>query len=115
MLKRAANVDLTFIPYPGNPAAINALLGGHVTSVFTGYPAAAEQLKSGKLRALATATRSRIDLLPEVPTVAESGSENYEVDFWIGMVAPAKTPKETVSQLAGGSTRHFRHPRPRRS
>jgi len=100
VLKRAAKVDITFVPYLGNAPAISALMGQHVTSALTGYTVVAEQLKSGKLRALASATRTRSELLPDVPTVAESGYKDYEVDFWNGLVAPAKTPKATISQLA---------------
>jgi tripartite-type tricarboxylate transporter receptor subunit TctC len=99
-LKRAARVDMTFVPYPGTAPAINALLGGHVTSYFGNYPVVAEHLKTGKLRLLAVATRTRTEALPEVPTVAESGYKDFVVDFWTGLFAPAKTPKETVSQLA---------------
>jgi tripartite-type tricarboxylate transporter receptor subunit TctC len=101
MLKRAANVDLTFVPYPGNPPAISALLGGHVTAAFTGYPVVAELVRAGKLHALALATRTRIEQLPEIPTVAESGYRDYQVDFWVGVVAPAKTPKKVISELIG--------------
>jgi len=104
MLKRAANVNMTFVPYPGDAPAVNALLGEHVTSAFTPYPGLAEQLKAGKLRALATASRVRDESLPDVPTVAESGFKDYETDFWQGVVAPAKTPKEMVSQMAGWFT-----------
>jgi tripartite-type tricarboxylate transporter receptor subunit TctC len=100
-LKRAAKVDMPFIPYPGGAPALNALLGEHVTSVFITYSTMAEQLKAGKLRALATWSRTRIESLPEVPTIAESGYKDYEMDEWNGVLAPAKTPKETVSQLAG--------------
>jgi tripartite-type tricarboxylate transporter receptor subunit TctC len=67
-LKRAAKVDMTFVPYPGVAPAINALLGEHVTSVLGTYSTVAEQLNAGKLRALATASRTRIEPLPEVPT-----------------------------------------------
>jgi tripartite-type tricarboxylate transporter receptor subunit TctC len=56
------------------------------------------------LRPLAIGSRTRIEALPEVPTVAESGYTDYKVDEWFGMLAPAKTPKETVSQLAGRFT-----------
>ncbi|HEX4828886.1 MAG TPA: tripartite tricarboxylate transporter substrate binding protein [Xanthobacteraceae bacterium] len=100
MLKRAANVDIAFIPYAGDAPAVNALLGGHVTAVFLPYSGVAAQLKAGTLRALATSSRTRIEPLPEVPTVAESGYQGYEVDLWWGIFAPAKTPKGTVSQLA---------------
>ena len=103
-LKRAANVNLTYVPYAGGAPAITALLGEHVTAVFAEYAPVAEYLKAGKLRALATATRTRIEALPEVPTVAESGYKDYEVNLWWGLFAPAKTPKETVSQIAGWFT-----------
>jgi tripartite-type tricarboxylate transporter receptor subunit TctC len=76
-------------------------LGEHVTAFFGGYADAVAQLNTGKLRALATASRTRIESMPTLPTVAESGYEDYETDVWYGLVAPAKTPKETVAQLAG--------------
>jgi tripartite-type tricarboxylate transporter receptor subunit TctC len=104
MLKRAANVNMTYVPYPGAAPAVNALLGEHLTSALVDYAGVAEQLKAGKLRALATGSRTRIELLPEVPTASESGYTDYEADLWIGVLAPAKTPKETVSQLAGWFT-----------
>jgi len=104
MLKRAANLNMTFVPYPGGAPAVTALLGEHVTSVFTDYPTLAAQLKAGKLRALATGSRTRAEALPDVPTVAESGYKDYDVENWFGVSAPAKTPKETVSQLVGWFT-----------
>jgi tripartite-type tricarboxylate transporter receptor subunit TctC len=104
------NVDMTFVPYPGSAPAITALLGEHVTSAFAEYPAPAEQLNAGKLRALATGSRTRIEPLPNVPTVAESGCAGYELDVWYGLVAPMKTPKETVSQLAGWFTAAMQAP-----
>jgi tripartite-type tricarboxylate transporter receptor subunit TctC len=79
-------------------------LGEHVTSALTDYSVVKEQLKAGKLRALATGSRDRIELLPDVPTVAESGYKDYEADIWFGLFAPAMTPKETISQLAGWFT-----------
>jgi tripartite-type tricarboxylate transporter receptor subunit TctC len=109
-LMRAANVNMTFLPYPGVAPAINALLGGHVTSVFASYSTASEQLNAGKLRALAVASRTRIERLPDVPTVAESGYTDYELDYWLGALAPAKTPKETVTQLAAWFTAALQAP-----
>jgi tripartite-type tricarboxylate transporter receptor subunit TctC len=110
MLKRAANVDMTFVPYPGvAPAvfvpypgvapAVNAILGGHVDSALTTYSSVSEQLKAGKLRALAAASKTRIEALPNLPTVAEAGYGDLEVDIWDGLVALAKTRKETISRL----------------
>src|SRR5271154_3466279 len=109
-LKRAAKVEMIFVPYPGVAPAVNALLGDHVTSVLASYSTVAEQLNAGKLRALATGSRTRNESLPEVPTVAESGYKDYEVNEWFGVVAPAKTPKETVSRLAGWFTAALRAP-----
>jgi tripartite-type tricarboxylate transporter receptor subunit TctC len=71
-----------------------------VTSALATYATSAEELNAGKLRALAAATRTRIEALPDVPTVADSGYKDYEVDFWLGLFAPAHTPKAIVSQLA---------------
>ena len=100
-LKLATRIDMTFVPYPGNAAAVNALLGGHITSMFGTYSNVAPHLKSGKLRAIAAGTRTRIEMLPDLPTVAESGFKDYEVTAWFGTFAPAGTPKDTVAQLAG--------------
>jgi tripartite-type tricarboxylate transporter receptor subunit TctC len=101
---RMANVSMTYVPYAGSAPAVNAVLGEHVTSVFVGYAVVAENLKAGKLRALATATLKRIVPLPDVPTFDESGFKELEVDNWFGVIAPAKTPKETLAQLAGWFT-----------
>jgi tripartite-type tricarboxylate transporter receptor subunit TctC len=91
---------MTYIPFSGSGPTVNALLGNHVTAVFAEYPAVAEQIKAGQLRALATGSATRMDALPELPTVAESGYPGFEVDVWWGVFAPAQTPKERVSQLA---------------
>ena len=98
-LKRAAGVNMTYVPYGGGAPAINALLGGHLTAVFAEYAPLANHIKAGTLRALATSSRTRITQLPDLPTVAESGYNDYEVDLWWSVFTPAKTPKETVSKL----------------
>ena len=115
LLGRAAKVDMTYVPYPGSSPAITALIGGHVNSVFADYGTAAEQLKAGALRGLATGSRTRIESLPDVPTVAEAGYNDYEVDPWIGVIAPAKTPKQAISQLAGWFTAALQVPEVKRS
>jgi tripartite-type tricarboxylate transporter receptor subunit TctC len=99
-LKRAAKANLIYLPYAGNAAASNALLGNHIASLFAVYPTVAELVKSGKLRAIAAASRKRIAALPEVPTVIESGYSDYEVESWSGLLAPAKTPTKDISQIA---------------
>jgi tripartite-type tricarboxylate transporter receptor subunit TctC len=112
-LKRAAKVDMTFVPYSGTSLAVSALLGDHVTSFFGNYTDVGEQLKAGKLRALATASSARIQALPDVPTIAESGYQDFALDVWFGLFAPAKTPKQTVSDLAGWFTAALQAPETR--
>jgi tripartite-type tricarboxylate transporter receptor subunit TctC len=100
-LNHLAGVEMTFLPYPGgNMPAVAALLGGHVTSVLANIGEVAEHLNAGMLRALAITSRSRIELLPDVPTVAEQGFPDYEATVWVGVVAPAGTPRETVARLS---------------
>lgn len=113
-LKRTAKVNMIFVPYPGESLAVSALLGEHVTSAFATYAAVAEQLKAGKLRALAAASRARIELLPDVPTVAESaGYTDYEAEAWFALFAPAKTPKEIISQAVINFTAAVKTPESR--
>jgi len=108
--KRVARVDITYLPYAGGPPVVNALLGAHVTAVLANYSDVVEYLKAGQLRALATASRARIAPLPELPTVAESGYEGYELDVWVGVLAPAKTPKDATSQLVRWFTAAMKAP-----
>jgi tripartite-type tricarboxylate transporter receptor subunit TctC len=100
MLKRAANVNLAYIPYQGGAPAVNALLGQHVDSIYSNYPTSAEQISAGKLRALAVGSRARIEPMPELPTVIEAGYKDYEEEVWFGIAAPARTPKQATAQLA---------------
>jgi tripartite-type tricarboxylate transporter receptor subunit TctC len=104
VLKRAAGINMTYVPYGGTAPAINALMGGHVTSVFADYPTVVEQLKSGTLRALLTTSQERAEPLPDVPTLAETGLSRYEADIFYGVVAPAKTPADIVTQLSAWFT-----------
>jgi tripartite-type tricarboxylate transporter receptor subunit TctC len=96
----AANITMTFVPYAGSAPAANAVLGQHVSAGFAGYAVVAEQLKAGVLRPLAVATLQRVEPLPEVPTFDELGFKKLEVDNWFGVLAPAKTPKPVVDELA---------------
>jgi tripartite-type tricarboxylate transporter receptor subunit TctC len=101
VLKRAADINMTFVPYAGTAPAINALLGDHVTAVMADYPTVVSQLQSGSLRGLVTASSARVELLPDVPTFAETGVSKYDAEIFYGIVAPAKTPPEAISQLSG--------------
>jgi tripartite-type tricarboxylate transporter receptor subunit TctC len=99
MLKRDADINVAYVPYSGEIPAVNALLGGRVTAVIASYRGVAERLKAGTLRALAATSPKRIESLPDVPTVAEAGYKDYEAEARLWLFAPAKTPRETVSQL----------------
>src|SRR5713226_7181650 len=110
VLKRAANIDTTYVPYAGTAPAINALLGGHVTAVFADYPTVVSQLQSGSLRGLVTASRTRAEPLPDVPTLAETGVSQYEADIFYGIVAPAKTPPDAIAQLTGSFSAALKAP-----
>jgi tripartite-type tricarboxylate transporter receptor subunit TctC len=111
ILKRAANVNMTFVPFPGGVPAVNALLGGHVTATLSTYTTTREHFISGKLRPIAVASLTRLEKLPNVPTVDEEGYKGYEVDIWYGLVAPSGTQKDTVVQLGDWLTTAMDDPR----
>ena len=92
---------MTFVPYAGMAPAVNELLGEHVTAMSSTYSNVAEHMKAGKLRALAVTTPNRIEMLPDVPTIAESGHKDHEVDAWYASFAPQKTSHQMVTQLVG--------------
>jgi tripartite-type tricarboxylate transporter receptor subunit TctC len=99
LFKLRANIKTIYVPFNGNGPAINELMGRHVDVVMANYAEAAEYIKSGHLRALAVGSPARLEWLPEVPTIAESGYPGYEVSVWYGLFAPAATPATVVGQL----------------
>jgi tripartite-type tricarboxylate transporter receptor subunit TctC len=101
MLKREAKADITFIPFSGYTLAIQALLGKQVTAALADLSSLQGQLQTGKLRALATTARARVATLPDVPTAIELGYKSVEAEFFGAVMAPAKTPKQTMDQLIG--------------
>lgn len=101
LLMMHAGVDLQHVPYSGAAAGVAAVLGGQVDMGFPGVAAITSQVKSGKLRALASTGRERSAALPEVPTMAELGLRGVEVINWVGVVAPAATPEGIIARLAG--------------
>jgi tripartite-type tricarboxylate transporter receptor subunit TctC len=100
VLKRHHGLKSTYVPYPGTAPSINALMGGHVTATWADYPTVVSQLKAGTLRGLVTTSGKRVDALPDVPTLTEVGIK-YEADIFYGIVAPAKTPADSLKQLSG--------------
>jgi tripartite-type tricarboxylate transporter receptor subunit TctC len=98
MLEQAAKVDITFVPFTGYTPAIQALLAHQVTAAQADLATLQGQLQTGTLRALATTAAERVPVLPNVPTAIESGYKDVEAEFYVGAVAPAKTPRATMSQ-----------------
>jgi len=99
LLKRDAKIDLTYVPYPGSPPAMNATLAGTITAVMANYSDLKGQIDAGTLRPIAVLVKNRVDALPNVPTLAENGFNDLDASVWFAFVAPAKTPKETIAQL----------------
>ena len=94
-----ANIDMVHVPYKGGAPSMQGLLGGQVMSSFATPVSVVEHIRAGRLRALATTGPKRAALLPDVPTVAESGYPGFEAMNWYAYVAPAKTPKEIIERL----------------
>ncbi len=94
----AATVQITHIPYRGAAPAVQDLLGGQIDGLFENPPIIMEHIKAGSIRALGVASKQRLAVLPDLPTMTEAGSP-YECSSWFGLVAPAKTPPEIISRL----------------
>lgn len=99
VFQKATGIDLVHIPYKGAAPALNDVLGGQVTIKFSTTPSILDHVRSGRLRALAVSSAKRLAVLPNVPTIAESGYPGFEVNNWYGLVAPANTPREIVGRL----------------
>lgn len=113
LLKLQAGIDVTHVPYKGMGQGVLDLIAGRTQMTITGFPAVAGHMKGGKLRVLATAGARRSPLQPEVPTIAESGLPGYEMDSWIGLLAPAGTPRPVVDKLNAELNRVLRLPQVR--
>jgi tripartite-type tricarboxylate transporter receptor subunit TctC len=99
LFKSMAGADMTLVPYKGTAAVMNDLLGGHVPVAFGVIPPALGNVRAGTLRVLAVTSRERTALLPDVPTVAESGLPGFEAVLRYGVLAPAGTPRPIVERL----------------
>ena len=99
MLNVAGKIDMTHIPYTGAGLAIPAVIGGHTTVLIGTLAATAPHLANGRLRGLAITSAERVELVKNLPTVAESGYPGYEAVVWYGLVAPAGTPRTAISRF----------------
>ena len=99
LFKSMAKIDLVHIPYKGSSGARTDVLGGQVELMFDAVTTMTEQVKAGKVRAIATTGRQRSEVLPDVPTLSEAGVPGYEATIWVGLMAPKGTPKDVVDRL----------------
>jgi tripartite-type tricarboxylate transporter receptor subunit TctC len=100
LFKSMTGVDLIHVPYKGSSPALTDVVAGQDAIMSVNMPPAVPLVKAGKLRALAVTTSTRSPLMPEVPTVAESGLPGYETVAWFGVLAPAGTPRDVVDKLS---------------
>jgi tripartite-type tricarboxylate transporter receptor subunit TctC len=99
VLRLATKIDINYVPYGGTAPAATALMGGHVHAIWADFPTIYPQLKSGAMRALVSTSPKRLDVLPGVPVMEETGITKYVAEIFYGVVAPAKTPPEAIKHL----------------
>ena len=101
LFKSMAGINIVHVPYKGSPPALTSVLSGETSMLFSPVTIAIPHTKSGKLRALGVTTAKRSKLVPELPTIGESGLPGYEVTQWYGMQAPTGTPKDVIAKING--------------
>jgi tripartite-type tricarboxylate transporter receptor subunit TctC len=110
LFKRQAGIDLAHIPYKGSSPSISDLIGGRVMLSMDSLVQSFPHIRAGRLKALAVLGPKRSALLPEVPTIAESGLPGYALTNWFGLLAPAATPREVVSRIHADSVKALKEP-----
>jgi tripartite-type tricarboxylate transporter receptor subunit TctC len=113
MFRSLAKIDMLHIPYKGGGPAVNALIGGEVQVIFNVITGTLPAVQAGKLRALGVSSAKRVEVAPEVPTVAESGLPGFEVIAWYNMFAPAGTPRAIVNRINAEVNRRLEQPQVR--
>jgi tripartite-type tricarboxylate transporter receptor subunit TctC len=99
LFKSLAGVDVVHVPYKGSDGARVGILGGQVQMMFDAITTMAPNVRAGKLKGFGTSGRARSSVLPDMPTVAEAGVPGYEATIWLGVMAPAGTPKPIIDRL----------------
>ncbi len=110
LFKSMAKVDMVHVPYKGNVPAITDLIGGQTSLLFATMPTVLPQVQAGRLKALAVTSSARSPAAPELPTIAEAALPGYSVTNWIGLFAPAGTPRDIVVKLNGETVRIMKTP-----
>jgi tripartite-type tricarboxylate transporter receptor subunit TctC len=99
LFKSMAGVDIVHVPYKGSDGARVGILGGQVHMMIDAITTMAPNVRAGKLKAMGTTGRTRSSVLPDVPTLAEAGVPGYETGIWLGLMAPAGTPRPVLERL----------------
>ena len=99
LLKSMADINAVHVPYKGSSGARTDVIGGQVDLMFDAVTTMTEQVRAGKVKALATTGLKRSDVMPDVPTLTEAGVAGYEATIWLGLMAPTGTPKAVVDKL----------------
>ncbi|MES2561592.1 MAG: tripartite tricarboxylate transporter substrate binding protein [Pseudomonadota bacterium] len=99
LLKRSANFDITLVPYKGVAQALPAVVAGEVQLMFATLPGSIDQIRTGRIRAIAVTSAKRANAAPDIPTVSESGVPGYEASSWFALLAPVGTPRTIVTRL----------------
>lgn len=99
LFESLAGVDMVHVPYKGSSPLLTDVLAGRIDMTFDSYTVYEEHIRSGKVRALGVTSMARLGALPQVPTIAESGLKGYDVSNWLGVLAPAGTPKDVIATL----------------
>jgi len=110
LFQKEAGVKLTHIPYKGAAQGINDVIGGQVQVYVSSIPTLIGHIKNGKMRALAVTSTKRVDDLPQVPTIAESGYKGFEAVTWFGVLGPANLPKDTTARLHAEINKALQNP-----
>jgi tripartite-type tricarboxylate transporter receptor subunit TctC len=110
MFAQRAGVKLTHVPYPGSPQIAGDLIAGHITMSFNIASAMIGQIEAGQLIGLATAANKRASALPDVPTMAEAGIPDFDTSLWLGLAAPAGTPRPVLEKLANAARQAMHNP-----
>ena len=110
LFKAMSGTNIVHVPHKASGEARNSVIGGHVQMMFDAITTMAPNVAAGQVRALGTTGTKRSDLMPNVPTVAEAGVPGYEATIWIGVMAPAGTPKEIVDKLNAEITKVVNRP-----
>jgi tripartite-type tricarboxylate transporter receptor subunit TctC len=100
LLKTKAHINPVHVPYPGNPQAITAMIGGQLQLSLLPPGLAAAQVRAGKLRAIGVTSSGRSSLVPEIPSLAEAGVQGFQLEIWTAAAAPASMPKPIVDKLS---------------